>query len=42
MDKTKAPYAAPKLVMLGTVADLTRAQSGGPNFDLVDFSPSIG
>ncbi len=37
----KAPYSPPKLIVLGTVADLTKAISGGPNFDLSDFSPSL-
>ena len=34
-------YEPPAVIVLGTVADLTQATAGGPNFDLVDFSPTI-
>ncbi len=37
----KAPYSQPKLIVLGTVADLTKSLATGPNIDLTEFSPSL-
>jgi hypothetical protein len=41
MKKSAAEYEAPKLVVLGTVAELTLLDASGPNPDLAGFSPSI-
>ena len=41
MEKRAAAYEAPKLIVLGTVAEFTLLDALGPNADLAGFTPSI-
>jgi hypothetical protein len=42
MDKhVSTPYEPPKVVVLGSVAELTQSLASGANLDLADFTPSV-